>query len=221
MILSIIVLISFLLSLFPKLTRTHSLESPAFSVTVLGLFFFFLPILGKEYIRVIPKIIKESRQPIEWFGNDNPFNISEELIQCVKSLPPKQMFLLDMVYSKAIISIYTPQHLVAFPTLIIPYVLSSNVIRAEASNGLHPLFNSKTVKVYMGSGTSFPEYESQIIKHKDVKKWLNRYSIDYILVQAERYPILLPYLREHPGDYEVVFNNPERGEIIAHYRKVR
>lgn len=211
MILSIIVLISFLLSLFPKLTRTRSLESPAFSVTVLGLFLFFLPILGKEYIRVIPKIIKESRQPIDWFGDNNPFNISKELIQYVKSLPPKQMFLFDMVYSKTIISIYAPQHLVA--TL---YGVPSDVICAEFSNGLHPLFNPKTFKVDMGPGTSSPEYESQIVKHKDVKEWLNRFSVDYILVQAERYPSLLPYLQEHPEDYGIVFNNPKKGEIIVH-----
>ena len=55
------------------------------------------------------------------------------------------------------------------------------------------------------------------IDHKAVEDWLNRYDVDYILIEKEYYSYLLPYFRRFSEDYNMVFNNQERRELIVHY----
>ena len=55
------------------------------------------------------------------------------------------------------------------------------------------------------------------IDHQAVKEWLNRYAVDYILIEKNYYINLLPYFHRFPEDYNIVFNNKENGEFIARY----
>ena len=50
-----------------------------------------------------------------------------------------------------------------------------------------------------------------------VKKWLNEYHVDYLLIQKDYYSRLLPYFERSAGDYSIVFNNKENGEVIVRY----
>jgi len=49
--------------------------------------------------------------------------------------------------------------------------------------------------------------------HQDsgaVKKWLNEYHVDYLLIQKDYYYRLLPYFERSAGDYAIVFNNKDK-----------
>ncbi len=50
-----------------------------------------------------------------------------------------------------------------------------------------------------------------------VKKWLNGYHVDYLLIQKDYYSRLLPYFERSAGDYSIVFNNKEKEEVIVRY----
>ena len=72
----------------------------------------------------------------------------------------------------------------------------------------------KDLKVYVIDDRLF-DYNS--IDHKAVEDWLNRYDVDYILIEKKYYSYLLPYFRRFSEDYDIVFNNHERRELIVHY----
>jgi hypothetical protein len=50
-----------------------------------------------------------------------------------------------------------------------------------------------------------------------VKKWLNEYHVDYLLIQKDYYSRLLPYFESSAGDYSIVFNNKDKEEVIVRY----
>lgn len=50
-----------------------------------------------------------------------------------------------------------------------------------------------------------------------VKKWLNEYHVDYLLIQKDYYSRLLPYFERSAGDYSIVFNNKDKEEVIVRY----
>jgi len=206
---------SFILLLIPKFVRTHSLRSPIFAIVLSGLFLFFLPILGKAYTSIIPKVIKESRASIEWFGDNNPFGFSSKLINYVRSLPLKQTFLVNPL-GNTCIQVYTSQYAAVVPEIISTIIRDSKIL-AEARDGKHPLFSTQSARQKRAIKEGYPVSEYQYVNHSAAKDWLNRYNVDYILIEEKFYLYLLPYFRKFPQDYDIVFNNSAKKELIVHY----
>lgn len=145
-ILSLLCLISFILVLSPRSTRTRSLGTSVFSITIVGMLVFFLPILWNEYLKIIPQIISKGKPAIDWFGKNNPFGLSSEMIYKIRSLPPKQTFLVDPL-SNECISVYAPQYLAVVPKAIGAggNVLLAKPIYNEVESGRHPIFKAPDV----------------------------------------------------------------------------
>jgi hypothetical protein len=76
----------------------------------------------------------------------------------------------------------------------------------------------KNVRIYI-LDSLLKNYSSPILSvdHNAVKDWLNKYAVDYILIEKKYYSNLLPYFRRFPGDYDMVFNNEGDGELIVRY----
>lgn len=138
-VLSILFIISFVLLLNPKMPQFSSLKTPNFPAAVLGIFIFFVPILGKEYTTVIPKVIAQGRQPVEWFSDKNPWGFSKELIQFMKSVPVGQTFMVDPL-GKAAISVYAPQYAAIVPEFMGITLVNSREVYAAVRQGKNPLF---------------------------------------------------------------------------------
>jgi hypothetical protein len=196
--------ISFISSRFSEKTRYTPLKSSPFVSTVLGISFFFLPVLAENYAKVVPNFFTQYSHPIGWFSVGTPFGFSNQLITYLQSLPPKQTFLV-YPFGEALISVYVPQHLVTMP--IIGIVGSDREITKEVEYGDHPLY------LLDADDDLKPEH----IVHEAVKDWLDQYAVNYILVQKRYYTFLLPYFQRFPEDYEIVFNNLEGNEMIVRY----
>lgn len=167
-ILSILALVSFILIFFPvpKFARINPLSPRVFIVTVLGLFLFFFPILGNSYTKIIPKIIKETRPSIEWFSNNNPLDFSRELIHYIRSLPPKQTFLVNPL-GRACVPVYAPQYIAVVPQ-VIGTVIRDRKAYEDVRNGRHPMFinqNAELKKMAL-KGNMPPDYKSNFLNWK-------------------------------------------------------
>lgn len=62
-------------------------------------------------------------------------------------------------------------------------------------------------------------FDKMNIDHKKVTDNLLKNNVDYILIDREYYNLLLPYFKKFCKDYDIVFENPERGEMVVRYRK--
>ncbi len=200
-ILSLMVLFSLVLLIFPKLikARIRNAKRPVVICTVIGFLLLFLPILWKDYNRNIQAMIVDKRKSIEWFGNENPFGFSRDLIDYIRTLPPRQTVLVDPL-GKACMFVYTPQYPVVVPK-IIKTVISARKIYREVRKGKHPLFNLK----------------NDSIDHKAIKDWLSNHAVDYILIEKKYYSKLLPYFRKFKKDFAITFNNQKKRELVVHY----
>ncbi len=198
--LSFVVLASFVLLLLPRVITTNFTKTPSFLGPVLGIFFFFIPILQKDYAEIIPSIVSGGRVPVKWFSAKNPFGFSKELICFLRMLPPKQNFLVDPL-GKALVPVYAPHYIAVVPRKSVRTVISSRPTYKEVKSGNHSLFN----------------LQNQGVDHKAVKEMLDCYGVDYILIEKKYYNRLLPYFNLFPDDYKIVFNNDKELEMIIHY----
>ena len=207
--LNVIILLSFAILLMKKKVAIHSTAKSAvfLPVAVIGAFVFLYPIEAKDFKSNVSKLLVEKRPSIDWFGQKNPCGFSPELIERINSLPPQRMFLVYPL-GGALIPIYGPHYLYAVPKQSVTTVIQSMAAHDEIRAGKHPLFIVK-------DEVREDLFVNQI-NHKLVKEWLNRNIIDYILIEKTYY-CLLPYFCRYPKDYEINFNNPDKGELIVHY----
>jgi hypothetical protein len=160
--LSITAIVSFVFLLLPKTQEVRAPNISHFSISVFGIFLFFLPLLGQEYIKVFKNLFTEKRASIEWFGDKNPFGLSKNLIRFIKTLPPQRTFLVDPL-GKAVISIYAPQY-----TAVLPEMMGSTIIMAqdfynEARQGKDPVFKRRlttSVQINPDFITKPPDFET-------------------------------------------------------------
>lgn len=216
-------IISGLLSVYPKIQqriiaslfttrakghRERCSQTLVFITIVGSTFCFFLPILGGEYMRIMPQLLKISRPPAVWFEQNNYLGFSTKLIHFLRALPPKQIFLVYPL-GKGLVSLYAPHYTVVFPGGICSSVISATPDLNEVRNGKHPLYPQGELE----------NLNPESIKHDVVTTWLEQRKVDYILIQQDYYAYLLPYFRRFPDDYEFVFHHPEYQEIVVRYRK--
>ena len=69
--------------------------------------------------------------------------------------------------------------------------------------------------IYKSPETNQPSMQ---LDDQSVKKWLNEYHVDYLLIQKDYYSKLLPYFARSAGDYSIIFNNKESEEAIVQYK---
>jgi len=139
--LSISAMVSFVFLLLPKTQEVRTPNISHFLISVFGIFLFFLPLLGQEYIKVFKNLFTEKRVSIEWFGDKNPFGLSKNLIHFIKTLPPQRTFLVDPL-GKAVISIYAPQYTAVLPEMMGSTIMMAQDLYNEARQGKHPLFKT-------------------------------------------------------------------------------
>lgn len=138
-VLSILVLVSFI-SLFRKDTDSRPVYTTRlFIPSLMCLMLFFYPIIGKDINENISKIISEKRPSIDWFGSNNPFEFSKELIDYIRTIHSKENFLAYPL-GNALISVYAPQYMVAVPNAFVKTVIGARNIYKETADGKHPLF---------------------------------------------------------------------------------
>lgn len=190
-------------------------EKPHFLCVVAGMILLFFPLLSHEYAKNVTKIFYARRQSVDWFGNNNPFGLSAELIKFMQSVPPKHIFLVNPL-GKAVLPLYAPQYLAVLPE-VTPTVISSNTAQEETRNGKHPLFNPETseFKPLMQLKADGYRNNGAGLNHASVKEWLNRYHVDFVFVQKEYYRHLLPYFSRYAKDYKIVFHNPLAEEFVV------
>jgi hypothetical protein len=160
--LSIIAIVSFVFLLLPKAQEVHTPKISRFWISVLGIFLFFLPLLGQEYIKVFKNLFTEKRVSIEWFGDKNPFGLSKNLTHFIKTLPPQRTFLVDPL-GKAVISIYAPQYTAVLPEMMGSTIMMAQDFYNEAREGRHPLFKTNlttNVRINPDFITKAPEFET-------------------------------------------------------------
>jgi len=160
--LSIIAIVSLVFLLLPKAQEVHTPKISRFWISVLGIFLFFLPLLGQEYIKVFKNLFTEKRVSIEWFGDKNPFGLSKNLTHFIKTLPPQRTFLVDPL-GKAVISIYAPQYTAVLPEMMGSTIMMAQDFYNEARQGKHPLFKTNlTISGQINPDfiTKAPEFET-------------------------------------------------------------
>ncbi|MGH9174441.1 MAG: hypothetical protein ACRD1H_08790, partial [Vicinamibacterales bacterium] len=139
-----------------------------------------------------------------------PFGLSRRLIVWVRSLPPRQQFLVppaDYVPLNEMdaISLYAPQYSYVFPCTVL---LKDLPERARIAGGTHPLMVSPPSA---WAGRSEPPGG-----HEAAKEWLGDCEIDYVLINREYYGSYLhAYVLQHGEDYPIVFHNPEQKELVV------
>jgi hypothetical protein len=143
--LSVIAIVSLVFLLLPKVREVRTPTISRFWISVFGIFLFFLPLLGQEYIKVFKNLFTEKRAPIEWYGDKNPFGLSKDLIHFIKTLPPQRTFLVDPL-GKAVISIYAPQYTAVPPEMMGSTIMAAQDFYNEARQGKDPVFKTKLTK---------------------------------------------------------------------------
>jgi hypothetical protein len=204
--LSIVVIVSFFFLLLPKTQEVYAPKISHFWISVFGIFLFFLPLLGQEYIKVFKDLFTEKRVSIEWFGDKNPFGLSKNLIQFIKTLPPQRTFLVDPL-GKAVISIYAPQY-----TAIPPEMMGSTIVMAqdfynEARQGKDPVFKTRittSVPIDPDFITKAPDFETNF------RDWKGPDSIKNDIAKAAPPMVLHGY----SGDFLFSRKRDQEGNII-------
>lgn len=204
LILGILFIISFILLLYPKMPKVNSLKTAGFFTTLIGIFIFFVPILAKEYVVVISKVFKQGRPPLEWFNDNNPFGLSQNLIRFLKSIPPQKTFLMDPL-GKACVSVYAPQYSAIIPEIIGVTVLSARDVYAEVRQGKHPLFktDSTVTEINPDFITKAPDFQTHFLN------WTGPDSVKNNIAKAAP-PMVL---HNYKGDF-IFTRIPDRGGNI-------
>ena len=160
--LSITAIVSFVFLLLPKTQEVRTPNISHFWISVFGIFLFFLPLLGQEYIKVFKNLFTEKRVSVEWFSDRTPFGFSKNLIHFMKTLPPQQIFLVNPL-GKAVISIYAPQYNAVLPEMMGNTIIMAHDFYSEAREGRHPLFKTNlttNVQINPDFITKPPEFKT-------------------------------------------------------------
>ena len=204
--LSITAIVSFVFLLLPKAQEVQTPNISRFWVSVLGIFLFFLPLLGQEYIKVFKNLFTEKRVSIEWFGDKNPFGLSKNLTHFIKTLPPQRTFLVDPL-GKAVISIYAPQYTAVPPEMMGSTIMMAHDFYNEARQGKHPLFKTNlttSVQINPDFITKQPEFETNF------NNWKGPDSIKNDIAKAAPPMVLHGY----NGDFLFSRKRDKEGNII-------
>ncbi|MBI5635108.1 MAG: hypothetical protein HZA15_16690 [Nitrospirae bacterium] len=178
----------------------------AVAVCCLGLF--LVPALHTEYRETILKIAMRERAAPAWFGAENPFGMSQELVRFIQDLPSKQTFLVDPL-GRSVISVYAPHYTVLPPVEAGKTLINELDAYAAAYQGRHVLFT-------MGDGT-LQSAASSLPDPYALKAWLDQKKVHYILVEKKYYAQLLPFFQGLEQDYGIVFHNQGSGEFVVRY----
>lgn len=184
--LSIVFIVSFIASYYPRLPMAGSLRNSSLFLSILAIFIFFVPILAKDYTAFISKIVSKGNQQVEWFNNNNPLGFSKDLISFLKSIKPKHTFLVNPLGNSAI-SIYVPQYTAVVPEGMGKTFLTAREIYGDIRAGRHPLFN-----------TSMPELKGEFIRKSpdfstDFQNWQGPASIKNDIAKAAPPMVLHSY----------------------------
>jgi len=145
-VMTVIFVVSFIMLIYPKTYDVEKSSNSYILTSILGIFVFLIPVLAKEYIGVASKIITGSRPPVEWFNRDNPFGFSGDLLKVMRSLPPKQIFLVNP-FSKTAASVYAPQYYAVVPEFMGVTLVGNRDIYDEFRQGKNPLFKRDTTPI--------------------------------------------------------------------------
>ena len=74
----------------------------------------------------------------------------------------------------------------------------------------------KNTRMYIIENSEVEPLIWQNIDHLEVKRWLNKLDVDFILIQKEYYH-LAAYFLKYKNDYDIILDNPRKGEILIHY----
>ena len=195
---SYIVIAAGLWGLFVRFLKPRVSAGRFFFAAVAAVLIVFYPVSRKGFNGTVFRTFGYERASIEWFGEGNPFEFSPELIGFLRSLPPQRVFLSDLARD-SLVSVYAP-HYHAVQPLTIGSIVHDFQAQKDFRDGKHPLF---------GTGP---------VVRDAVNGWLDRYGVDYVLVEKRYYSELLPYFRGFPGDYEIVFENKKKGEGVVRYK---
>jgi len=176
------------------------------AVCCMGLF--LIPASHTEYRETISKIATRERAAIAWFGPENPFGLSQELIRFLPTLPPKQRFLVDPL-GRAVVSVYAPHYIVLPPVEAGKTLINELDAYAAAYQGRHILFT-------MGDATVQPAANSLPDPYA-LKAWLDQQKVHYILIEKKYYAQLLPFFQGLAQDYQIVFHNQGAREFVVKY----
>jgi hypothetical protein len=174
-------------------------------VYILGIFLFFLPLLGSDYYIFCGKIL-QNNPDIEWFGDNNILGFSQKLMNYMETVPSKQTFLVHPI-SGPPIPVYYSQYLAVIPSKMEANVINDQVFYDEFQKGGNPLF-----PVSISADT--------VLNHEIVKIWLIKNKVNYILIQRDYYNLLLKYFSSYPDNYEIMFNNIDSGEMVVKIRNL-
>lgn len=178
----------------------------AAAVFCLGLF--LVPALPSAYSDTISKIATRERAALAWFGPENPFGMSLELIRFLQGLPPKQTFVVDPL-GRAVISVYAPHYMVLPPIEAGKTLINELDAYTAAYQGRHILFTMGDGTVHTASGL-LPDPSA-------LKAWLDQQNVHYILVEKKYYDQLLPFYQGLFQDYQIVFYNQGAKEFVVKY----
>lgn len=176
------------------------------AVCCLGLF--LVPALYTEYRETISKIAMRERAALAWFGPENPFGLSQELIRFLQTLPQKQTFLVDPL-GRSVISVYAPHYFVLPPVEAGRTLINELDAYAAAYQGRHIL--------YAVPGEGFGAAVPSLPEPGALKVWLDQRKVDYILIEKKYYAQLLPFFQGLVQDYQVVFHNERAGELVVKF----
>lgn len=199
---SIIFVISFILLMYPKMPKVDSTKFAYPLATVAGIFVFLLPVLFKDYAAVIPRILAEGRPPVAWFDN-SPFGFSKDLVQTLKTIPPRQIFLTHPS-GKAPVSIYAPQQYAVIPELMGITLVGSRETYNEFHQGKNPLFKADTAPLNTKYITKTPDFA------ENFKNWKGPDAIKLDIAKAAPPMVLHSY----KGEFTFKRNAGQDGSVI-------
>lgn len=173
-VLSLFAVICFIFLLVPKPQEEGASGPNHFWVSVLGIFVFFLPVLGQEYLKLFKNVFTAGRPAIEWSGNNNPFGFSRDLLSFIRTLPPQKTFVVNPL-GKAAVSVYAPQYLAVPPEILGGTIINLIDRYKEARQGRHPLFttNIGVAQLNPSSITKPPAFKANFMDWKGPDTVLN------------------------------------------------
>lgn len=170
---------------------------------------FLLPFMWKDYGIRVSELIFERRAQPDWYGDNNPFGCSKELIAFIKSVPPNSVFLTDP-FSRKCLFIYAPLYTAVMPSAITTLICSGKGLE-EIKAGRHPLFRPEA----QDYGKNTADDSKPYINHEEACRWLSASNVQYILADGRYYRKLSAYFKAHPEYYKTVFENSSSREIIV------
>lgn len=203
--LNIMVLVSILLYIFSrriklpfpwKITAVENGHNgKKMLLTIVTFILFVTPVMYSDLKENMKKILTERRNSIDWFGINNPFKYSQDLIGNLKLIPIKSNFLVDPLGNDCIF-IYCPQYVSVVPSVILA-VINEFSNYEECKNGKNPVFRSET------------------IDHENIVSYITQNKIDYIFVKKNNYIRLKEYFYKHPDIYYIQYENKHNLELIV------